>query len=194
MSAHVYGDREELKWLFFFLRSLRKRQTKLVNNNNNVIPGRKESSSMLWLVLEFEKSWEGRLLCHRVSFRLSSLKRLGVGARALGKEAIMLKFQNWWSGAILHYLFFPCTSETHSFSYGCPEPCYLSAPSPTETVSSTPLLPPQPWVWVPVVGWENIGLHLIPPFFHRTSRQRTATRVIQPEVRSGLMHGIFQAL
>lgn len=80
MSSPVCGDHEDLKWhFFFFWSSLRKRQTNVVNNNNNVIPGRKESSSLPWLVLEFENSWEGWLLCNRVSFRLSSLKRLGMG-------------------------------------------------------------------------------------------------------------------
>lgn len=43
MSTHVSGrDFEDLKWLCIFLSGLRRRQTNVLNNNNNVIPRRQK--------------------------------------------------------------------------------------------------------------------------------------------------------
>ena len=70
------------------------------NNINSIIPRRK-SFGLLWLVLEFAKSWGGWHFCNRVSFRLK-FGETGGGRRALRKEAIKVQFQNWWSEAISH--------------------------------------------------------------------------------------------
>lgn len=74
--SHVYGDHEDLKWLLFFLKWFA-RQTNVVNNNNNVIPGRRVLAcyDLFWNLKTSQRAaW---LLCNRVSFRLWSWKRLG---------------------------------------------------------------------------------------------------------------------
>ena len=88
------------------------------NNINNIIPKRK-SFSLLWLVLEFPKSWEGWHFCNRVSFRLKFLE-MGGKRRALGKEAIkvvskLMKWSNfpflWMQKALQIYFFFSPVSQ-----------------------------------------------------------------------------------
>ena len=129
------------------------------NNVNNIIPKRK-SFSLLWLVLEFPKSWEGWHFCNRVSFRLKFLE-MGGRRRALGKEAIkvvskLMKWSNfpflWIQKALQIYLFFPCKSETCSFPSWCLEPSYLRALAPAEPISLCPLPSWPPLVWVYITG------------------------------------------
>ena len=129
------------------------------NNVNNIIPKRK-SFSLLWLVLEFPKSWEGWHFCNRVSFGLKFLE-MGGRRRALGKEAIkvvskLMKWSNfpflWMQKALQIYLFFPCKSETCSFPSWCLEPSYLRALAPAEPISLCPLPSWPPLVWVYITG------------------------------------------
>ena len=124
------------------------------NNIKNI--HRRKSFSLLWLILEFAKSWEGWHFCNRVSFRLK-FQEMGDGKRALGKEAIkvvskLMKWSNfpflWMQKALQIYLFFPCKSETCSFPSWCLESSYLRALAPAEPISSCPLPSWPPLVWV----------------------------------------------
>lgn len=133
------------------------RKTTFWSSHNNIKNiHRRKSFSLLWLILEFAKSWEGWHFCNRVSFRLK-FQEMGDGRRALGKEAIkvvskLMKWSNfpflWMQKALQIYLFFPCKSETCSFPSWCLESSYLRALAPAEPISSCPLPSWPPLVWV----------------------------------------------